>query len=159
MQGVVRGVTDKVDSTMLKERNTLVGNKSQEIGKDTFLKLLVSQIKHQDPFDTADPSKFVEQMATFSSLEQMTTLNTNMELLLSIGSGGLINSALQIGTNAIGKYVEVGELDESGNLTKYNGKVKSAFIDEGRVYLEVELDNGEVKDFPYESLLKISEGK
>ncbi|BBP78872.1 MULTISPECIES: flagellar hook assembly protein FlgD [Pseudomonas] len=50
----------------------------QTLGKDAFLKLLVTQLKNQNPLDPQDNSAFVAQLAQFSSLEGITTLNTSV---------------------------------------------------------------------------------
>jgi flagellar basal-body rod modification protein FlgD len=46
--------------------------------KDTFLKLLVAQLQHQNPMDPSDPMQYVTQLTQFSSLEQ--ALGTRKEL-------------------------------------------------------------------------------
>jgi flagellar basal-body rod modification protein FlgD len=46
--------------------------------KNTFLQLLVSQIKNQDPLNPADGVQFVSQLAQFSELEQMMQINSNV---------------------------------------------------------------------------------
>ncbi len=46
--------------------------------KQTFLQLLVTQIKNQDPLNPTDSTQFVTQLAQFSELEQMTNMNTNV---------------------------------------------------------------------------------
>lgn len=48
------------------------------LGKDAFLKLLVTQLKNQNPLDPQDNSEFVAQLAQFSSLEGITTLNDSV---------------------------------------------------------------------------------
>ncbi|MCF4994465.1 flagellar hook assembly protein FlgD [Pseudomonas syringae] len=48
---------------------------NQALGKDAFLQLLVTQLKNQNPLDPQDNSEFVAQLAQFSSLEGITTLN------------------------------------------------------------------------------------
>ncbi|MBK5000668.1 flagellar hook assembly protein FlgD [Pseudomonas putida] len=52
------------------------------LGKDTFLQLLVTQLQNQNPLDPQDNSEFVAQLAQFSSLESMQTLNDTVDTLL-----------------------------------------------------------------------------
>ena len=51
---------------------------SSKLDKDAFLKLLVSQVKNQDPMEPAGSTEYVAQLAQFSSLEQMQNLNDNI---------------------------------------------------------------------------------
>lgn len=45
----------------------------------TFIELLVAQVQNQDPLEPADSTQFVEQLATFSALEQQVATNQNLE--------------------------------------------------------------------------------
>ena len=49
------------------------------MGRDEFLKLLVAQMKHQDPLNPMDGKDMVAQLAQFSSVEQLIALNTSAE--------------------------------------------------------------------------------
>ncbi len=49
-----------------------------QIGKDQFLQLLVSQLKNQNPLDPIKDTEFVTQLATFSSLEQLAGMNDTL---------------------------------------------------------------------------------
>jgi flagellar basal-body rod modification protein FlgD len=53
-----------------------------EFGKDEFLKLLVAQLKNQDPMNPMDNQQFVSQLATFSSLEQLISINDAVSKLV-----------------------------------------------------------------------------
>ncbi|MCS7315909.1 MAG: flagellar hook capping FlgD N-terminal domain-containing protein [Bryobacterales bacterium] len=46
--------------------------------KETFLKLLVAQIRHQNPLQPADAIQFVTQLAQFSQLEQMIAIRAEL---------------------------------------------------------------------------------
>jgi flagellar basal-body rod modification protein FlgD len=50
--------------------------------KDEFLKLLVAQLQNQDPLNPMQGDAFVAQLATFSSLEQLVSINENIQKLV-----------------------------------------------------------------------------
>ena len=47
--------------------------------RDTFLRLLVTQIQNQDPLNPQDPTDFVSQLAQFSALEQLLEMGNSLE--------------------------------------------------------------------------------
>lgn len=49
-----------------------------KLGKDEFLKLLVAQLRNQDPVNPSRPEEFAAQLAQFSSLEQLIQVNENL---------------------------------------------------------------------------------
>jgi flagellar basal-body rod modification protein FlgD len=55
---------------------------SSTLGKDDFLKILMTQLQNQDPLNPMQDKDFVAQMATFSSLEQMTNMNSTIQKLV-----------------------------------------------------------------------------
>lgn len=77
------------------------------LGKEDFLKLLITQLRHQDPLSPMQNEEFVAQLAQFSSLEQMQNVNTNLEM--AIQTDMLVSQALNnsLVTTLIGKEVKV----------------------------------------------------
>ena len=73
---------------------------SSELGKDEFLKILITQLSHQDPTAPMEDTEFVAQMAQFSTLEQMTNMSQEFTRLAGILSAGQA-------INMLGKTVEV----------------------------------------------------
>ncbi len=61
------------------------------MGRDAFLKLLVAQLRHQDPLKPQDGSQFVAELAQFSSLEQTIAINDRLDLL-ALQNRGLANT-------------------------------------------------------------------
>ncbi len=112
--GILKGVSDKESTT---DSTMNVAN----LGKDDFLKLLLAELKYQDPLNPADNTEFVAQLAQFSSLEQMTQMNENLEATLDKNTtmADTIKNAMMI--SYFGKAVEVesaeflydGESDET----------------------------------------------
>jgi flagellar basal-body rod modification protein FlgD len=52
--------------------------RSSGLGRDAFLQLLVAQMSHQNPLQPQTDGEFIAQLAQFSSLEQLTTMNTTL---------------------------------------------------------------------------------
>jgi flagellar basal-body rod modification protein FlgD len=72
----------------------------QELGKDDFLKLLITQLSHQDPTAPMQDKEFIAQMAQFSTLEQMTGMAADFSRLTTMLTGSEASAAL-------GKSVEL----------------------------------------------------
>jgi len=78
--------TNSTSDSLGAATNAATGNK--ELGKDAFLQLLVTQLKNQNPLEPQDNGEFVAQLAQFSSLEGITTLNETVS-----GIAGNYNSS------------------------------------------------------------------
>ncbi|MEQ1945888.1 MAG: flagellar hook capping FlgD N-terminal domain-containing protein [Bryobacteraceae bacterium] len=63
--------TDKLANTSLADKNT-------------FLQLLVAQLKNQDPQNPADGTAFVTQLAQFSTLEQQLGMKSDLDQILAV---------------------------------------------------------------------------
>ncbi|WP_290061130.1 flagellar hook assembly protein FlgD [Paraclostridium bifermentans] len=157
------------------ENGTDIVMPGEETNKDLFLKLLVAQMSNQDPLNPQDPTQYVTQLAQFSSLEQMQSLNEGMEYLVGLTNGVLVNSAMSTASALIGKRIEAyapeeDNTEETNNVAKNDektddkktitGVVEGIKIKDGIVYMEVRVDEtGELKSIEYGSLIKASENK
>jgi flagellar basal-body rod modification protein FlgD len=101
------------------------------LGKDDFLKLFVTQLQHQDPMNPMQDSDFMGQMASFSSLEQITNLAAaNERIASSLSSTGAIG--------LLGRTVTyVGEDDAI-----HTGKVEKVTTTDGKPFLTVDGTSG-----------------
>jgi len=72
----------------------------QNLGKDDFLKILITQLTTQDPTAPMQDKDFIAQMAQFSSLEQMTNMSTSFGKVQSV-----LNASQAVST--LGKSVEI----------------------------------------------------
>ena len=95
--------------------------KNDDLGKDAFLQLLVTQLKNQDPLDPQDNSSYIAELAQFSSLEQMTNVAKGIENLSNIVNN--IDTSVLVGqlSGMIGKGIDwvetINEADDEGNPT------------------------------------------
>jgi flagellar basal-body rod modification protein FlgD len=62
---------------------------------NTFLTLLTTQLKNQNPLDPLDTNQFTQQLVEFASVEQQVNMNTNMQTLISLQQTNEATSALQ----------------------------------------------------------------
>jgi flagellar basal-body rod modification protein FlgD len=77
-------------------------NSQQNLGKDDFLKILITQLSYQDPTAPMEDKEFIAQMAQFSTLDQMTSMASDFARLTELISGTEASGAL-------GKSVELTE--------------------------------------------------
>ncbi len=99
--------------------NTPVTKGKSQLGKDDFLKLMIAQLKNQDPTEPLDGSQYAAQLAQFSSLEQLTNINTSLNN--SIDANYLLTQSINNTMSAtwIGKDVKL-----NSNVLKNNGQEK-----------------------------------
>ena len=63
-------------STLSGMKTSKAAEKTGELGQDAFLKLLVAQLKYQDPLNPADGAEFIAQTAQFTMVEKLTAMVT-----------------------------------------------------------------------------------
>ncbi|HZK43318.1 MAG TPA: flagellar hook capping FlgD N-terminal domain-containing protein [Syntrophomonadaceae bacterium] len=121
------------------------------LGKDDFLKILITELKYQDPLEPMDTKESIAQMASFTSLEQMQNLNKGFENMASTITNQLMPSImLQQASNMIGREVAYinPDLDEltPEDQTVLTGVVGSvSMVDGSPIYIigqhQVEFNN------------------
>lgn len=81
------------------------------LGKDDFLKLLVTQLTYQDPIDPVADTEFIAQLAQFSSLEQMHNVGEQVGRLADaqVMLGGMGQAASLLGREVSVLHPESGE--------------------------------------------------
>ncbi len=92
-------------SSVAAKNSSSTYNVGGELGKDEFMKLLVTQLQAQDPLNPMDSSEFISQLAQFSSLEQLQNINDKLDDLTAklSGAANLIDCEVE----ALGTLVTV----------------------------------------------------
>ena len=81
---------------------------------NTFLTLLTTQLRNQDPTNAMDVNKMTEQLVQFSGVEQQVQTNGNLQQLIALQQGNTLTSA----SNLLGRVIEV----ESDRLSLQGGQ-------------------------------------
>lgn len=102
-------------------------NSRTELGQDAFMKLLLTQLKYQDPMEAMDDREFMAQLAQFTSLSELQKLNQAVSAMMATQS--LTGASVLIGRCVSG-------LDSSG--ASLSGTVQAALLRDGQVYLRVD---------------------
>jgi flagellar basal-body rod modification protein FlgD len=105
----------------------------QMLTKDDFLKLLVTQLRHQDPLNPLDQNQFLSQTAQFTSLEQLQNISAALENLAAANtSSGVAEAAILLGKTA--------RVAGSGVALSAGGSAELAYTIEGQpapVHIEI----------------------
>ncbi len=109
---------------------------NNDLDKDAFLKLLVTQLQYQDPLNPMDDKEFIAQMAQFSALEQMQNLNSNT----------IKGQAFSmIGKPVIAQLVN----SKTNKIEQVGGYVESVSMKNGVPYLKVDDKDVSIEDLVY----------
>jgi flagellar basal-body rod modification protein FlgD len=103
---------------------------SSALGKEAFLQLLLTQMQSQDPLSPMEGHDFFQQLAQLSLLEQMWTMNDNLNNLM--GQQQVLQAS-----SLIGKIVEA----TKENGAQITGTVKGVRIVDDQVFLDVDNDS------------------
>ncbi|KRE83183.1 flagellar hook capping protein [Paenibacillus sp. Soil766] len=122
---IVGNVTDLINTgnnAKTKDKN------STTLGKDDFLKILITQLQNQDPTQPLQDKEFIAQMAQFTSVEQLTNMASEMKLM---------RQSLGFVSGLIGKSISWTGTDSSGIETEMSGIVDSITFKDGNQYATV----------------------
>ena len=102
------------------------------MGRDDFLKLLLTQMGSQDPSAPMDAQQFVAQLATFANVEQLQHANTRLEsMLLAQAASNQLSAANLVGKTARfkGEALSIGKEGVSGvNRVQLDGEAKDVTV-------------------------------
>jgi flagellar basal-body rod modification protein FlgD len=104
-------------------------SKSKTLGKDDFLKILITQLQHQDPSKPLEDKEFIAQMAQFTSVEQLSNMNTELKALRQM---------MGISPAFIGKEISWSFIDSLGVKAIKTGVVDALTFKGGIQYASVE---------------------
>jgi len=144
---------NRVDPSYYIQNNQQDRAPSPELGKNEFLKILMTQLQNQDPLDPMDDREFISQMATFSQLEQMMTMTQSIEQLVD---NQMISPVIKY-SHMIGQEVTYERYDEeSGKVESIEtSKVVSVSQKDGWAVLKLENGDKVIAD----SIIETSAGK
>jgi flagellar basal-body rod modification protein FlgD len=120
---------------------------NQQLGRDDFMKLLVAQLKNQDPNNPLDTKELVTQLSQLTSVEQLISLGTKMEDMAAATNGMAANQSAGLIGKTISGTADTATLGATGGVTSAvkllmpASTAKVSVINEaGRVVQTFELD-------------------
>lgn len=112
---------------------------NSDLGKDAFLRILITQLSNQDPLDPLKDKDFIAQMAQFSTLEQMTNMNKSIEEMVSMNKAAAVSY--------IGRLIEY---EDDDGLSAFS-QVGFVRFEEGKIIL-----NTTEGDVPLDKVLSVA---
>jgi flagellar basal-body rod modification protein FlgD len=107
---------DPISATATAARTTTGAAARNELNQDSFLKLMIAQLKNQDPFKPLDPTEYVGQLAQFSTVSGLQAIQTSISgLTESMRGNQVLDGASLVGRSVLaeGDIVRLGA-DGSG---------------------------------------------
>src|SRR5437764_7230172 len=106
-----------VSSTPAANKATLAGN------FDTFLQLLTTQLKNQNPLDPLDTNQFTQQLVQFAGVEQQINMNQQLTTLVALQKATQTTSAMSfLGSTEVKGTVDSVDLTQNPPMLKIGGQ-------------------------------------
>lgn len=115
-------------SNNVSKAGTTASGAQSSLGKDDFLKILITQLKNQDPMQPLEDKEFIAQMAQFTSVEQLTNMSGELKQL---------RQSLGMASSLIGKTVTYTATNAQGKDEVKTGTVESIILKSGVQYAKV----------------------
>ena len=146
MTTVSTEITNLQNQTAFTQSNTTDRKTSSKNDSSMFLNLMLQQLKNQDPTQPTDNTEWLSQLAQYSSLEQMTQMNTGltncMNYISAMYKDMSMNAEITQTLSMVGKEVTITipDKNDSSKTTEITGKVTEANFKDGTGKVKV---NGE----------------
>src|SRR5262249_11048390 len=93
---------DALSSALASSSSSSSSGSTQTLGQNEFLKLMMAQLKNQDPTKPLDPTQFVGQLAQFSTVTGIQNMQSSIDTLVSsMRSTQALNGASLVGHNVL----------------------------------------------------------
>jgi len=125
------GATVK-NGSFLETVSPITGGNGNVMDKEAFLKLLVAQMKYQDPLEPASNTEYIAQFATFSQLEQMQNMGATMEMSRA--------------SSYVGQTVTIRTRMSNGEFMEFEGRVDFVAFENGKALLSIDGNYYNVSD-------------
>ena len=113
-------IVETTSQSSLKNQST---SSSSGMDKDTFLQLLVAQMKYQDPLEPTSNTEYVAQYAQFSQVEQMQNMASSTDLARA--------------SSLVGEEVYIKTTTSTGETKYVQGKVDYVVFENNKAYLSI----------------------
>ena len=129
----ITAMQNQTTANNIAEQKRNVSTKTDD--KNMFLNLMLQQLQNQDPTEPTSNTEWLSQLAQYSSLEQMTSMNEGLgnvmgyiqALYADMGASSEISQTLSL----IGKEVTIKDPEDKEGNTKITGTVSEASFEDG----------------------------
>ena len=147
----VDGVTYDAAAYAAQQATKAATEVKNDLDKDAFIKLLVTQLQYQDPLEPQENGEFIAQMAQFSSLEQMTNMASKLEdinnVVGNIDTSVLVGQLSAMIVQGVDWEETINTADEEGNpvteKNEYSGVITGVTVKDGATKIIAETLDGQ----------------